>query len=236
MINILHLYPSEMNIYGDRGNVMALVQRLAWRGIDARVIYAGVGDNVDFSGVDIIFAGGGQDKGQIAVGKDLATKARNLFKAADDGMPILTICGTYQLFGSGFKPLGGPEIPGIGIFKAKTVAGQKRLVGNVVIESPYGQIVGFENHSGQTFLEAGQTPLGKVIKGFGNNGKSGEEGAVYHNVFGTYLHGPLLPKNPTLADALIAVAVKRKLGMDNLPPLDDALEMNAHLSATARPQ
>jgi CobQ-like glutamine amidotransferase family enzyme len=148
----------------------------------------------------------------------------------------LTICGTYQLFGRRFLTHDGIEIPGIGVFAAETIGGDRRMIGNVVVESPWGRLVGFENHSGRTFLDEDQQPVGSVVKGFGNNGETGEEGATVGNAFGTYLHGSLLPKNPRLADELLRRALRRRRGADvELEPLDDALENRAAASAARRP-
>ena len=236
IINILHLYPEELNIYGDFGNVLTLQRRLEWRGYEAKVVHAGIGDSINFDEVDIIFGGGGQDRGQIAVGKDLQRHGEALRQASEKGVPMLTICGTYQLFGRGFTTLDGNDIPGISIFKARTIGSTERMIGNVIIESGYGRLVGFENHSGRTILESDQESLGKVVKGFGNDGRSGEEGACVNNTYGTYLHGPVLPKNPAFADALIAAALKNKFGVEKLKPLNDNLEQLAAKDATSRPQ
>ncbi len=234
-LKIAHLYPAEMNIYGDRGNVITLTKRAQWRGIETEVIPVRVGEKMSLKDVDIIFSGGGQDKGQVAVGVDLATRSALLQQLAADGVAMLTICGTYQLFGRGFTTLEGQEIPGISLFKAYTQGSTKRMIGNIVTASPFGQLVGFENHSGQTFLEPEQAPLGQVAKGFGNNGDDGSEGAMMNNVFGTYLHGPILPKNPHLADTLLSRALARKYGDGELEPLDDDLERAASRVASSRP-
>lgn len=236
-LTILHLYAKEMNIYGDGGNILTLTQRLRWRGYDAQVVVAGIGDKPDIAAADIIFGGGGQDRGQVAVGQDLQRHAKALRAAAEAGVPMLAICGTYQLFGRGFTTLDGGEIPGIGLFRARTIASHLRMIGNIVIENPaFGRLVGFENHSGRTILEEGQTPFGKVVRGYGNDSRSGYEGAVTNQVYGTYLHGPVLPKNPALADHLLLVALKRRYGVESLEPLDDSLELAAARSAMKRPQ
>lgn len=234
-IVIAHLYTQEMNIYGDRGNVLTLVKRLEWRGYQVNIVQVGVGDKFDFTTADIVFGGGGQDRGQVAVGKDLHLRADNLRQAAKDGVVMLTICGTYQLFGRGFTTLEGQVIPGIGIFKTATIGSTHRMIGNIIVDSAWGQLVGFENHSGETVLDASQKPLGKVVRGFGNNFTSGAEGAVINNVFGTYLHGPILPKNPKFADHLILTTLKRR-GVDSIQPLDDSLELQAAEVAITRPQ
>ncbi len=235
-LTILHLYPEELNIYGDRGNMLALVQRLAWRGYVAKVERAGLGETADIAGADIIFGGGGQDRRQLAVGKDLQRHGDALHRAVEAGVPMLTICGTYQLFGSGFTTLEAVQIPGIGVFKAQTVGSKTRMIGNVIVDSALGRLVGFENHSGRTTLEFGQASLGKVLQGFGNDGESGHEGAVTNRAYGTYLHGPVLPKNPALADALILAALQRRYGVTALEPLDDTLEQAAAHQAAARPR
>jgi CobQ-like glutamine amidotransferase family enzyme len=235
-ITILHLYPRELNIYGDRGNILTLAKRLEWRGHRTKVIQAGVGEAAHIDQADIIFGGGGQDRGQLAVGQDLQRHAAALHKASDSGVPILTICGTYQLFGRGFQTLEGQEIPGINIFQAKTIGSATRMIGNAIVETPFGRLIGFENHSGRTLLEAGQQPLGTVAQGYGNDGASGYEGAMVANTYGTYLHGPILPKNPQFADLLILTALSRKYGVTELPPLDDRVEHQAATDASSRPQ
>ncbi len=215
-ITIAHLYPREMSIYGDGGNIRALVQRLKWRGYEAIVEAVEVGKPYDFSKADIVFGGGGQDRGQLIVGADLLERGEALRQAADNGMPMLLVCGLYQLFGHGFTTIEGQTIPGIGVFKVATVGSTTRMIGNIAVESPYGRLVGFENHSGCTTLEAGQKPLGRVTRGYGNDPKSKQEGAVTNNAIGTYLHGPILPKNPELADFLILAALKRKYDISEL--------------------
>lgn len=234
LIEIVHLYPNEMNIYGDTGNLMALVWRLQQRGITHRVIRVGINQSIPTT-ADILIGGGGQDSGQLAVRADIKRKAPELMGMANDGTTMLVICGTYQLFGHYFQPHGGERIDGIGLFDAYTEAGNERLIGNVVVSSPFGKLVGFENHSGRTTLHDGQLPLGKVVRGFGNDGKSSKEGAVVKNVFGSYLHGPLLPKNPEFADELIRRALERKYGKSELMPIDDYLAHRAAAIAAKRP-
>lgn len=233
-LTIVHLYPREMNIYGDGGNVLALHKRLQWRGIEHEIKEVGVGQQYDFTKADIVFGGGGQDKGQLAVADDLADKADSLREAASAGVVMLTICGMYQLFGHGFTPADGDRIPGIGIFDAETVAGKQRMIGNVVVDTKWGQLVGFENHSGLTTLGPNQPALGDVRQGYGNDGASGDEGAVTQNVYGSYLHGSLLPKNPHFADHLLLTAAQRRFGEDFvLAPLTDTLEQQAaHVATT----
>ncbi len=236
-LTIGHLYPLEMNIYGDRGNVLALVKRLQWRGIGVEVKEIAPGEKFDFTKVDIVFGGGGQDRGQLLIADDLLARQKNLRHAADDGVVMLLVCGLYQLFGRGFTTSDGHKIPGIGIFDAETKGSEHRMIGNVIVDSPFGRLVGFENHSGETLLDEDQKPLGEVIQGFGNDYVSKKEGAVYKNVFGTYLHGSLLPKNPSFADRLILTALQRRYGDKiKLKQLDDALELKASEIASKRPQ
>lgn len=232
-ITITHLYSEELNIYGDRGNIITLIKRLQWRGFTAMVDYVGPGDRYDFKKTDIVFGGGGQDRGQSLAAADLLKRRDNLVAAVEEGLVVLTICGTYQLFGHGFTTLEGSEIPGIGLFKAHTIGSQLRMVGNLVADTSFGELVGFENHSGQTVLDSGQEPLGTVIKGYGNNANSKNEGAITKNVFGTYMHGPVLPKNPRLADELINRALARR-GIARLKPLDDELEHQTAAVAKTR--
>lgn len=236
IVRILHLYPNEMNIYGDRGNILALTRRLQWRGYEVEIIEAGIGQEVDLSQADIIFGGGGQDSGQLTVGNDLGRHAAALKKAVDDGVPVLAICGTYQLFGHGFTTTDGSEIPGIGLFDLKTEGSHLRMIGNVIIDTDFGRLVGFENHSGRTILGEGQMPLGKVVRGYGNDGKNGFEGARTNNAFGTYLHGPVLPKNPDFTDAIIFEALKKKFKVSKLEKLDSSIEYQAAHVAAKRPQ
>lgn len=233
---ITHLYPAEMNIYGDTGNVIALRRRLEWRGLKARVDLVGAGQDYDFSTADLVFAGGGQDRSQLVVADDLRARGPNLRDAVSAGVVFLTVCGTYQLFGRRFATHEGDEISGIGVFGAETVASNVRMIGNVVVESPFGRLVGFENHSGRTVLDPDQEPLGTVVKGYGNNDATKDEGAVVANCFGTYLHGSLLPKNPVLADELLLRALRRRHGdAISLDAIDDTVEMRAAESAAKRP-
>lgn len=239
-LTIAHLYAEMMNIYGDRGNIMALVRRGQWRGIEVEVLGLGVGERVDKGSVDIIFVGGGQDKDQLVVCRDFqGAKGPSIIEAVEDGVVLLSICGGYQLLGHYFKTGSGEVLPGIGLFNGWTVAGPRRFIGNAVVECTFaGQrrtLVGFENHSGRTYLGEGTAPLGRVLFGYGNNGQDGGEGAQYKNAYGSYLHGPLLPKNPWFADHLILTALRRRCGPEvTLPPLDDALEMGAHQAVRER--
>jgi len=240
-LNIAHLYPNLLNIYGDRGNIICLKNRCQWRGIKVKVTSVSINDKLITNSHDLYFGGGGQDRQQMIVADDLQKKKKTLKQEADRGVPMLTVCGTYQLFGHYFKAEDGTKIPGISIFDAYTIASHQRKIGNIVVNvndqwsMVNGQIVGFENHSGNTFLSNVTLPLGKVLKGFGNNGKDKTEGAIYKNVFGSYLHGPLLPKNPHFADLLIkkALEVKYKKKI-TLKPLDDTLEWQAHKTAATK--
>jgi CobQ-like glutamine amidotransferase family enzyme len=214
-VTILQLYPSEMNVYGDFGNVLCLKKRLEWLDYEVKLLEHHPGRSFP-KNVDIIVGGGGQDSGQLTIKDDLLKIGPMLHTLADDGVPMLMICGLYQLFGRFFKTRDGTTIPGIGIFGAETYGGDKRLIGNIVTKSEqFGDIIGYENHSGLTYLDPHQEPLGDVIKGVGNNTKDHNEGAVYNNVIGTYLHGSLLPKNPQLADFLINAAVKNNSELAN---------------------
>lgn len=235
-----HLYADLMSVYGDRGNVIALAQRCTWRDITPDVRPVGVGEAVDFRAFDVLVFGGGQDQDQLTVCRDLhATKGAALREAVADGLVVLAVCGGYQLLGHYFRMGSGDVLPGLSIVDAYTIAGRRRLIGNAVVRCPWAgspapTLVGFENHSGQTFLHSAQ-PLGEVILGGGNNGRDGSEGAVQHNVFGTYLHGPVLPKNPWFADHLLTLALRRRYGPEAvLPPLDDALEERAHEAVRRR--
>ena len=235
MITIVHLYPREMNIYGDTGNVIALRRRLEWRGIEARVESVGLGGEYDFTRADIVIAGGGEDLSQMRVADDLQARAGAVRRAVEEGVVFLTVCGTYQLFGHRFVTADGEVIPGIGVFDCETIGGGTRMIGNIVIDSSVGAMVGFENHSGRTMLAAGQGSLGTVVRGFGNNDTTEEEGAVTVNAFGTYLHGSVLPKNPGFADDLISRALRRQGESGELEVLDDSVERAAQESAAGRP-
>ena len=240
VLRICHLYPELMNIYGDRGNIITLSQRCRWRGLEVEVEAASFGDSIDPDRHDLYFMGGGQDREQILVCEDLQEEKREQVHAAvEAGACFLTICGGYQLFGKYFRTCTGEELPGIEVFDAWTVGGDTRFIGNVVAEweDPAGELrtlVGFENHSGRTYLGPGASPLARVKTGYGNNGEDGWEGCRVRNAFGTYLHGSLLPKNPRLADELIRLALSRRYGPVELEPLDDAMEKRAHAAALRR--
>jgi lipid II isoglutaminyl synthase (glutamine-hydrolysing) len=224
------LYPDLMNIYGDRGNILTLCQRARWRGMEARVLELGKGDARGMDEVDVFFFGGGQDREQALVYDDLLeTKAVHLAAAVENGAAVLAVCGGYQLLGHYYETATGEHLPGIGLIDVFTRASSERCIGDVVVEADPSlgleprTLVGFENHSGRTFLGQGVRPLGRVLKGNGNNGSDRTEGLASGNLFGTYLHGSLLPKNPHLADLIIRRAVAR-----HLDPLDDELELAAH--------
>jgi CobQ-like glutamine amidotransferase family enzyme len=233
-LRIAHLYPDLMSIYGDRGNVLALTQRARWReiAVEVRAYSAGVGFDADWP--DLLFFGGGQDQGQDIVGADLQGKNGDAIRRAlEGGAAALTICGGYQLFGTEYVPENAPAIPGLGVLDVRTVAGKTRFVGNLVVETPDGILVGFENHSGKTYLGAKAVPLGAVVVGHGNNGEDHTEGAVQGHIIGTYSHGSCLPKNPWLADKLLAWALSRRHGPVELRPLDDREENAANEQAVA---
>ena len=235
-ITVLQLYPREMNIYGDWGNTLVLKRRLEWHGYDVNLLAYNPGDTFP-NDVDIIVGGGGQDSGQDIIQNDLLKIAPILRKLADDNVPMLMICGLFQLFGKFFKTQDGHVIEGIGLLDLETHAGNERLTGNIITESEqFGEIIGYENHSGQTFLGRGVQPLGKVIKGAGNNGQDDTEGARYRNVIATYMHGSLLPKNPAIADFLIEQAVTRKYGAFTPTVIDDRFAEKARAVASKRPR
>ena len=238
-LTIGHLYPDHMSIYGDRGNVIALTRRAQWAGMDVELRAIGPGEEGDLAPLDLLFMGGGQDKEQALIAEDLVRhKAASLRAAAADGLPILAICGGYQLLGHYFRTGERGTLPGIGVFDAWTIAGNRRCIGDCLVESDLAgemhTIVGFENHSGQTYLGEGARPLGRVLVGYGNNIRDRQEGAVQGNAVGAYLHGALLPKNPWLADWLIRQALLRRYGRADLPALDDTVEEEAHRAVIAR--
>jgi CobQ-like glutamine amidotransferase family enzyme len=229
-----------MNIYADRGNLAVLNRRLDWRGMVLDVTEIGLGDEIDPDRFDLVYLGGGQDRDQELVAHDLvATKADALRSATADGAVLLAVCGGYQLAGAGYTGVDGSRLPGLDILDVDTQAGPTRLIGDVVIDAELDgvihRIVGYENHAGRTTLGPGSKPLGRLVHGYGNDGSSGFEGAVTGRSIGTYLHGPLLPKNPRLADLLLGWALERSTGASvTLEPLDDTLERQAHAAAVAR--
>jgi hypothetical protein len=231
-LRIAHLYAHFLNIYGDRGNIITMVQRAKWRGFDVSVRAIGLGEQIDPDYFDFYFIGGGQDKQQITIAEDLLLKADNIRKAVETGAVILSICGGYQLLGHYYKPHEGPELKGISLLDAHTVAGNRRMIGNVVVHRKDGStLVGFENHSGKTYLNEKVQPLGRINVGNGNNGEDQMEGAADGTVYGTYLHGSILPKNPRFADELLLKALTRRHGTIILSALDDRIEDAAHKQA-----
>ena len=232
------LYPDLMNIYGDRGNILTLLKRAEWHGLTPSVSELQRGPAANMEDVDIFFFGGGQDREQALIYDDLREhKQTALTSATNDGAQILAVCGGYQLLGHYYQTAEGERFDGIGLLDVTTQAGKKRFIGDVVVESSADlalkpeTLVGFENHSGRTFLGAKARPLGKVVRGMGNNGSDRTEGAVQSigggGIIGTYLHGSLLPKNPHLADHVIGAALRRR-GASSLSPLDDSEELDAH--------
>lgn len=243
-LTIGYLYPSILSQYGDNGNVQVLEQRCRWRGIDVDIRALEKGDRVDPKEIDLFFMGGGADSQQRLIGTDLLNvKGAAIREAIDAGAVALLICAGYQMFGRVYRPFRGDDLPGMGVFPSITIhwafedkipitdvpsAALKRMVGNLVVEWNGRTLVGFENHGGRTYLDEGATPLGRVLAGNGNNGKDRTEGAIVNNAYGTYLHGPLLPKNPEFADHLISLALTRRYGEAQLASLDDAAEHAAH--------
>lgn len=231
-ISIAHLYPKLLNLYGDMGNIITLKKRCEWRGINVEFEEINVGDRIKDH--DLYFIGGGQDKQQEEVAGELYSHKSELHRQRNDGAVFLGICGGYQLFGHYYQPHDKDKLLGISLLDAYTVAGKKRFIGNVTIKTDFlnpNTLVGFENHSGLTYLQGETKPLGQVVVGNGNNGKDGFEGGRYMNVFGTYLHGSLLPKNPHFADYLIELALEKRYGEKfKLSPLDDKLEIETHNS------
>jgi lipid II isoglutaminyl synthase (glutamine-hydrolysing) len=239
-IRVGHLYPDYLNIYADRGNIAVLSRRAAWRGHDLDVVAVGMGDVLDRTGYDLLYVGGGQDREQALVARDIAAKGELLRAAAAEGVAMLAVCGGYQLLGSFYRERSGAELPGAGVLPLHTVAGERRMIGDVLLEcelEPGARrtLAGFENHAGRTILEPGAEPLGRVVAGFGNDGESGYEGCRAGRVVGTYLHGPLLPRNPWLADWLLEQALAHRTGEPvSLEPLEDALEAEAHAVSAER--
>lgn len=242
-LNICHLYPDLLNTYGDRGNILALQRRAQWHGINTQITNITIGDSFDSSEYDIIFLGGGQDYEQEIIQADVLNQKGSEIKTAIDNMKVfLCICGGYQLMGKYYKTWDGKEIEFLGALDLWTVGGKERMIGNIVFESDFIpedgkplKIVGFENHSGRTYLGEGIRPLGKVLSGSGNNGTDGYEGAVYNNVYCSYSHGSLLPKNPRLTDHLLTLALKQKYSdFDTLGQLDDTFETAARSSVIER--
>ncbi len=230
-LTICHMYPDLLNLYGDYGNVIAFTKRCQWRGIEVTIHPLGIGDPVEFSDMDFVFFGGGSDREQDLIAPDIMKKKDALQDAIEGGLAVLAICGGYQLLGKYYRTHEGKVIPGMGILDIYTIGGQERLIGNVAVEIELDgekrRITGFENHSGHTYLGDVQ-PLGTVLSGYGNNSQDKKEGARYKNVIASYLHGPLLPKNPFITDFLIARALEKKYPGFKLEPLDDSLENAAN--------
>lgn len=236
-ISIAHLYPKLLNLYGDMGNIITLKKRCEWRGIKVYFEEINVGDCIKDH--DLYFIGGGQDKQQEEVAQELYSHKDNLLEQRDKGAVFLGICGGFQLMGHYYQPHNKGKLLGISLLDAYTVAGKKRFIGNVTEKIDFleqNTLVGFENHSGLTYLQGDTKPLGIVSVGNGNNGKDGSEGGRYKNVFGTYLHGSLLPKNPHFADYLISLALEKRYGQKfELTALDDSIEVSTHNSLVNKP-
>ncbi|MEO6702965.1 MAG: glutamine amidotransferase [Jatrophihabitantaceae bacterium] len=234
-LTLVHLYPREMNIYGDTGNVLVLRKRLQWRGLHAKVVAVSVGDPLPVE-ADIVLGGGGQDAAQGEIGQDFFARRDTLRAMAADGVVMLAICGTYQMLGHQFLTKDGDKIDGVGVLDVTTTGSDTRLIGNNQVQTQWGRLVGFENHSGLTDLGPTASPLGSTLAGRGNNGTDLTEGAVRDNVFGTYLHGPVLAKSPAFADELLRRALDRRGVQNALQPLDDSLELAAAETASKRPR
>ena len=238
MIRVGHLYPDYLNIYADRGNIAVLSRRAAWRGHELVVEAVSIGDALRPGAHDLLYVGGGQDREQALVAVDLAAKAEAVHEAASAGAAVLAVCGGYQLLGRWYRDRDGVELPGIGLLPLVTVAGERRMIGDVLLDCEWSgrTLAGFENHAGRTLLDEGAEPLGRVVHGFGNDGASGFEGCRAGRVIGTYLHGPLLPRNPWLADWVLAQALAHASGgaPHELEPLADELEADAHAVSADR--
>lgn len=235
-MKLIHLYPREMNIYGDTGNVLVLARRLKWRGLPVEIAAVSIGDPLPHD-ADILLGGGGQDAAQGEIGADFASRGADLRAMADDGLVMLTICGTYQMLGHEFVTHEGRRIAGVGVLDVTTFGQATRLIGNNYVDTDdAGRLVGYENHSGLTDLGPGVRPLGSTQLGRGNNGRDQTEGAVRDNVIGTYLHGPVLAKSPQFADDLLRRALLRRGLAPDLEPLDDSLAEQAARVAVGRPR
>jgi hypothetical protein len=235
-IRVGHLYPDYLNIYADRGNIAVLSQRARERGHDLDVRPISMRDPVPAGEVDLFYVGGGQDREQELVAHDLVTKAEQLHEAVRGGAAFLAVCGGYQLLGASYLDVAGNELPGIGLLPLHTVAGEWRMIGDVLLDCGWAgrTLAGFENHAGRTLLHEGAEPLGRVVAGHGNDGRSGFEGCRAGRVYGTYLHGPLLPRNPWLADRLLEEALAHAGREERLAPLGDELEQRAHEVSAGR--
>ena len=240
-LRVGHLYPDYLNIYADRGNIAVLTRRAAWRGHELDVRAIGMDDPIRPGAHDLLYVGGGQDREQLLVAENLAGKAEQVLEAAAGGTAVLAVCGGYQLLGRGYRGFHGEDMPGVGLFPLETMAGERRMIGDVLLECELepGErrtLAGFENHAGRTRLDPGAEPLGRVVSGFGNDGESGFEGCRVGRAIGTYLHGPLLPRNPWLADWLLGQAVAHATGGEppELEELPDELESRAHAVSAER--
>jgi CobQ-like glutamine amidotransferase family enzyme len=240
-LRVGHLYPDYLNIYADRGNIAVLARRATWRGHDLEVTAIGVGDPVRPGDHDLLYVGGGQDREQALIARDLVAKAGGVLAAAEAGAAVLAVCGGYQLLGRSYRDFRGADLPGIGLFPLETVAGERRMIGDVLLECELEPgvrrtLAGFENHAGRTRLDPGAVPLGRVVAGFGNDGESGHEGCRVGRAVGTYLHGPLLPRNPWFADWLLSQALAHATRGEPAPlsPLADDLEADAHAVSARR--
>ncbi len=239
-LRLVHLFPELLNLYADQGNLSVLSTRAKQRGIEVKILPVKLGTKLDFDQADLVLLGGGSDREQAIVGKELLAYRQDLLSAIDLGLPILAVCGGYQLLGEFYELPSGEKVPGLHLIDMTTHAGKNRLIGNIAIEwntnaqGAVRTLVGFENHGGRTMHD--YPPLGKVVKGFGNNGTDQKEGVQYKGIVGTYIHGPLLPKNPHLADHLIRNALRYRGYSDDLGDLDDRLEWEAHHSILNRMQ
>jgi lipid II isoglutaminyl synthase (glutamine-hydrolysing) len=239
-IRVGHLYPDYLNIYADRGNIAVLARRAAWRGHELEVSAVSLGDDLHPGEHDLLYIGGGQDREQELVAQDLVAKGEGVSGAVEDGAAVLAVCGGYQLLGRSYRDLQGADLPGVGLFPHETVAGDTRMIGDVLLECELEPgvrrtLAGFENHAGRTRLDEGAEPLGRVVAGFGNDGESGWEGCRVGRAVGTYLHGPLLPRNPWFADWLLTQALAHLPGeAPTLEPLEDDLEREAHTVSAGR--
>jgi CobQ-like glutamine amidotransferase family enzyme len=237
-LRVAHLYPDHLNIYADRGNIAVFTRRAALRGHTLEVTAVAQGDLLEASTFDLVYIGGGQDREQALVSPDLARRGDALRQAVDDGTALLAVCGGYQLLGRGYRGRDGSRLDGAGLFPLETVAGDRRLIGDVLLDVSLDEtqttVAGFENHAGRTLLDPDAVPFGRVLAGHGNDGASGFEGCRVASAVGTYLHGPLLPRNPELADWLLARALEHAGGDGVLEPLPDELERLAHAVSAGR--
>jgi CobQ-like glutamine amidotransferase family enzyme len=235
-IRVGHLYPDYLNIYADRGNIAVFAERARARDHELDVRAIGMRDPVPVGEIDLFYVGGGQDREQALVAHDLVRKAGALREAVENDAAFLAVCGGYQLLGRFYRDVAGEELPGVGILPLHTIAGATRMIGDELLDCAWAgrTLAGFENHAGRTILDPGAEPLGRVVDGFGNDGESGFEGCRYRHAYGTYLHGPLLPRNPWFADRVLSDALRHAGGDPELAPLPDELEVQAHEVAAGR--